>query len=79
MQSSYPLKSQYHSYTKGKYLRGLFRSILRIANTGINDFLLELCQRDTPDSIDYGLAKDLYQELDKRRPKMEDATVKKIW
>ncbi|EAW19928.1 uncharacterized protein NFIA_095480 [Aspergillus fischeri NRRL 181] len=78
MQSSYPLKPRYHDCTKGKYIGGLFHSILKIRNAGIDDFLLELYQRDLPDSMDYGLAKDLYQELDKRRPGMDDATVKKI-
>ncbi|GFF57726.1 hypothetical protein IFM61392_07789 [Aspergillus lentulus] len=78
MQSSYPLKSRYHACTKGKYVGGLFHNILKIRNAGIDDFLHELCQRGHPDSMDYGLAKDLYQELDKRRPRMDDATVKKI-
>jgi hypothetical protein len=72
------LKSRYHDCTKGKYIGGLFHSILKIGNAGIDDFLVELDERAFEDSMDYGLAKDLYQELDKRRPRMDDATVKKI-
>ncbi|KAF4212811.1 hypothetical protein CNMCM5878_000675 [Aspergillus fumigatiaffinis] len=78
MRSSYPLKSQYHDCTKGKYIGALFHSILKIRDAGIDDFLLELDERGLEDSMDYGLAKDLYQELDERRSRMDDATVKKI-
>jgi hypothetical protein len=79
MRSSYPLKSRYHDCTKGKYIGALFHSILKIRDAGIDDFLLELDERGLEDSMDYGLAKDLYQELDERWLRMDDATVKKIW
>ncbi|KAF7179749.1 hypothetical protein CNMCM7691_008799 [Aspergillus felis] len=78
MQSTYPLKSQYHDIPKGKHIGDLFQSILDIKNAGIDDFLLELEWTQDADYVDYGLVSDLYQELDKRRSRMDDATVKKI-
>ncbi|GFF32149.1 conserved hypothetical protein [Aspergillus udagawae] len=79
MRSSYPLKSRYHDITKGKYKGALFDSILEIENAGIDNFLIELeWTSEEADYVDDRLVHDLYQELDKRRPTMDDATVKKI-
>ncbi|KAL2866124.1 uncharacterized protein BJX67DRAFT_372785 [Aspergillus lucknowensis] len=62
---------------QGGMTRDLFRDILRIGDIGIDDLLLEL-EWARNNYIDQQLAVDLYQELDKRRPKMNDATMKKI-
>ncbi|GFF84697.1 conserved hypothetical protein [Aspergillus udagawae] len=78
MQSSYPLKSRYDDITKGKYKGSLFHSILEIEKAGIDDFLIELGWTSEADYVDYGVVYKLYQELDKRRRRMDDATVKKI-
>jgi hypothetical protein len=56
----------------------LFRDILSIGDVGIEDFLLELEWAQDDEYIDQQLAANLYQELDKRRPKMSDAKVKML-
>ncbi|KAJ0422940.1 hypothetical protein BJY00DRAFT_299903 [Aspergillus carlsbadensis] len=78
MHSSYPLKSRYPRTTKGGMIPDLFRDILGIGDVGIDDFLLELEWAQEDDYIDQQLAANLYQELDKRRPKMNEAKIKKI-
>ncbi|KAH3395487.1 hypothetical protein KXV81_002967 [Aspergillus fumigatus] len=78
MLSSYPLRSRYHDIAQGKDLGGLFHDILGIPDAGVDDFLLELEWRKDSTDVEYDLVYDLYQELNARRPGMDDKTVKKI-
>jgi hypothetical protein len=76
------LESRYRGITQGKHIITLFRDILSIGDVSIDDFLLELdwATDENYDDyyIDYSVAVKLYQELDRRRPSMTNATMKKI-
>ncbi|KAL4784029.1 hypothetical protein BJX76DRAFT_348158 [Aspergillus varians] len=76
MQSSYPLKPRYDGIAKAKYIADFFQHTLAIGNAGVDDFLLDLewMEGDTNFSQVYGL----YQELDERRPGMDEVTVRKV-
>ncbi|KAL2828008.1 hypothetical protein BDW59DRAFT_178954 [Aspergillus cavernicola] len=78
MQSSYPLKSRYDIIGKRNYTCNLFRYTLAIGDAGVDDFLLELEWIRDEDDFDFDVIYDVYHEIYKRRPEMDEATVRKV-
>ncbi|KAL4938812.1 hypothetical protein BDV06DRAFT_225639 [Aspergillus oleicola] len=80
MQSSYPLKPLYErDFPNGKYTEDFFCNTLGIGNADIGDFLLDL-EWTKEDYVDFNFSwiYQVYQELDKRKPQMNETTKGKI-
>lgn len=78
MHCAYPLKSRFHAITKERSISVLFHDILKIQNAGVIDFLPELQWIQRLDSPSYSLAIDVYEELNRRRRRIDGSTMNEI-
>lgn len=78
MHCAYPLKSRFHAIAKERSISVLFHDILKIQNAGVIDFLPELQWIQRLDSPSYSLAIDVYEELNRRRRRIDGSTMNEI-